>query len=104
MSKRIGYRSEFPMRAMLAPRVSPSRRAAPVRDNLGHASSTTRSLYLYSEDDERHSETVKRHRMSWADIRSGTDGRKPNPGDSTTDPSWMAAIAQCLVHSGTVVP
>jgi len=36
-----------------------------VRDNLGHASLTTTSLYLHEEEDKRHSETVKRHRMNW---------------------------------------
>lgn len=36
-----------------------------VRDNLGHASLNTTSLYLHTEDDQRHSETVQRHRMSW---------------------------------------
>ena len=38
-----------------------------VRDNLGHASLTTTSLYLHTEDDERHHETVRRHTMKWTD-------------------------------------
>lgn len=38
-----------------------------VRDNLGHSSLTTTSLYVHSEDDKRHTETVERHRMSWED-------------------------------------
>jgi site-specific recombinase XerD len=41
-----------------------------VRDNLGHVSLNTTSLYLHSEDDERHRETVERHRMNWGDAKS----------------------------------
>ncbi|MFP3637424.1 tyrosine-type recombinase/integrase [Paraburkholderia sp. SIMBA_054] len=41
-----------------------------VRDNLGHASLNTTTLYLHTDDDERHSETVKRHRMSWDQSKS----------------------------------
>lgn len=36
-----------------------------VRDNLGHASLTTTSLYLHSDDDRRHRETEARHRIDW---------------------------------------
>jgi hypothetical protein len=36
-----------------------------VRDNLGHASLTTTSIHLHTEDNERHEATVKHHRMSW---------------------------------------
>ncbi|QGZ65853.1 tyrosine-type recombinase/integrase [Paraburkholderia acidisoli] len=36
-----------------------------VRDNLGHASLSTTSLYLHSDDDRRHSETDQRHRIDW---------------------------------------
>ncbi|WP_236078612.1 tyrosine-type recombinase/integrase [Paraburkholderia domus] len=36
-----------------------------VRDNLGHVSLNTTSLYLHEEEDKRHRETVKRHRMNW---------------------------------------
>ncbi|SDC51649.1 tyrosine-type recombinase/integrase [Paraburkholderia lycopersici] len=36
-----------------------------VRDNLGHASLATTSLYLHSDDDRRHRETEERHRMDW---------------------------------------
>jgi hypothetical protein len=32
---------------------------------LGHVSLNTTSLYLHTEDDARHTETVKRHRMNW---------------------------------------
>ncbi|HEY4802929.1 MAG TPA: tyrosine-type recombinase/integrase [Paraburkholderia sp.] len=36
-----------------------------VRDNLGHASISTTSLYLHSDDDRRHRETEERHRIDW---------------------------------------
>ncbi|MFL9910516.1 tyrosine-type recombinase/integrase [Paraburkholderia sp. RL17-337-BIB-A] len=36
-----------------------------VRDNLGHVSLNTTSLYLHEEENKRHRETVKRHRMNW---------------------------------------
>ncbi len=36
-----------------------------VRDNLGHESLTTTSDYLHSEDDQRHRETEKGHRLNW---------------------------------------
>jgi site-specific recombinase XerD len=36
-----------------------------IRDNLGHVSLNTTSLYLHTEDDARHKETVNRHRMNW---------------------------------------
>jgi len=36
-----------------------------VRDNLGHVSLNTTSLYLHEEEDKRHRETVNRHRMNW---------------------------------------
>jgi integrase len=36
-----------------------------VRDNLGHVSLNTTSLYLHEEEDKRHRETAKRHRMNW---------------------------------------
>ncbi|MGQ7932466.1 tyrosine-type recombinase/integrase [Paraburkholderia sp. D1E] len=36
-----------------------------VRDNLGHVSLNTTSLYLHEEEDKRHRETVGRHRMNW---------------------------------------
>lgn len=38
-----------------------------IRDNLGHVSLNTTSLYLHTEDDERHRETVNRHRMNWGE-------------------------------------
>ncbi len=38
-----------------------------IRDNLGHVSLNTTSLYLHTEDDERHRETVDRHRMNWSE-------------------------------------
>ncbi|WNC91626.1 tyrosine-type recombinase/integrase [Paraburkholderia sp. FT54] len=43
-----------------------------IRDNLGHVSLNTTSLYLHTEDDVRHRETVDRHRMNW-------DDSKPEP-------------------------
>ncbi|MBB5409182.1 site-specific recombinase XerD [Paraburkholderia sp. HC6.4b] len=36
-----------------------------IRDNLGHASLTTSSLYLHADDDRRHQETEEKHRMDW---------------------------------------
>jgi integrase/recombinase XerD len=36
-----------------------------IRDNLGHASLTTTSLYLHSDDDQRHRETEEKHRLDW---------------------------------------
>lgn len=36
-----------------------------VRDNLGHASLSTTSIYLHSADDARHQETAEKHRMKW---------------------------------------
>ncbi|OLL31344.1 integrase [Burkholderia sp. SRS-W-2-2016] len=45
-----------------------------IRDNLGHVSLNTTSLYLHTEDDTRHTETVKRHRMNW-DEAGSKDGK-----------------------------
>jgi site-specific recombinase XerD len=36
-----------------------------VRDNLGHSSLTTTSLYLHIDDDRRHRETDEKHRIDW---------------------------------------
>lgn len=36
-----------------------------VRDNLGHESINTTSIYLHTEDDERHRQTEKTHRIAW---------------------------------------
>ncbi len=36
-----------------------------IRDNLGHASLTTTSLYLHADDDDRHQETEQKHRIDW---------------------------------------
>lgn len=36
-----------------------------IRDNLGHASLTTTSLYLHADDDRRHDETGQKHRIDW---------------------------------------
>lgn len=36
-----------------------------VRDNLGHVSLNTTSLYLHEEEDKRHRATVRNHRMNW---------------------------------------
>ena len=44
-----------------------------IRDNLGHVSLNTTSLYLHTEDDARHTETVKRHRMNWGAAETKDD-------------------------------
>jgi site-specific recombinase XerD len=44
-----------------------------IRDNLGHVSLNTTSLYLHTEDDARHKETVNRHRMNWDAGKSKDD-------------------------------
>lgn len=36
-----------------------------VRDNLGHESISTTSLYLHSSDDKRHRETEEKHKIDW---------------------------------------
>lgn len=36
-----------------------------IRDNLGHESLNTTSQYLHVDDDKRHSETEKNHRIDW---------------------------------------
>jgi integrase/recombinase XerD len=36
-----------------------------IRDNLGHASLATTSLYLHADDDWRHRETEEKHRINW---------------------------------------
>ncbi|CAD6547578.1 tyrosine-type recombinase/integrase [Paraburkholderia sabiae] len=36
-----------------------------VRDNFGHASLTTTSIYLHVDEDRRHKETDDRHRIDW---------------------------------------
>ncbi len=36
-----------------------------VRDNLGHESLSTTSLYLHTEDDARHQQTEDKHRIHW---------------------------------------
>ncbi|QYY33169.1 MULTISPECIES: tyrosine-type recombinase/integrase [Cupriavidus] len=36
-----------------------------VRDNFGHASISTTSIYLHTEDDARHEATQERHRIGW---------------------------------------
>ncbi|ENH6338203.1 tyrosine-type recombinase/integrase [Burkholderia vietnamiensis] len=36
-----------------------------IRDNLGHVSLTTTSLYLHADDDDRHQKTEQKHRMGW---------------------------------------
>ncbi|CAE6806310.1 tyrosine-type recombinase/integrase [Paraburkholderia nemoris] len=51
-----------------------------VRDNLGHVSLSTTSLYLHEEEDKRHRETVKRHRMNWETPPAAEPGpAKPDP-------------------------
>ncbi|QEI06785.1 site-specific integrase [Pigmentiphaga aceris] len=42
-----------------------------VRDNLGHESIATTSRYLHAEDDHRHAETERGHRLSWPDTSAG---------------------------------
>ncbi|MFM0341834.1 tyrosine-type recombinase/integrase [Paraburkholderia fungorum] len=51
-----------------------------VRDNLGHVSLNTTSLYLHEEEDKRHRETVKHHRMNWAAPPAA------EPGSADNDP------------------
>jgi hypothetical protein len=61
-----------------------------VRDNLGHASLNTTSLYLHAEDDARHAATVGRHLIDWAhadnptrgDAVNGPDAGEPGPAQS----------------------
>jgi site-specific recombinase XerD len=36
-----------------------------VRDNLGHENIATTSRYLHAEDDRRHAETERGHRIAW---------------------------------------
>jgi len=36
-----------------------------VRDNFGHESINTTSVYAYTEDSVRHEETTSKHRMRW---------------------------------------
>lgn len=36
-----------------------------IRDNLGHESLNTTSLYLHADEDDRHRETEQYHRMDW---------------------------------------
>lgn len=37
-----------------------------VRDNLGHTNIATTSIYLHTEDDARHDQTSRAHRIGWA--------------------------------------
>ncbi len=37
-----------------------------VRDNLGHANISTTSIYLHTEDDARHDQTTKAHKLGWS--------------------------------------
>jgi len=41
-----------------------------IRDNLGHVSLSTTSIYLHAEDDERHRQTVGRHRVDWEIVQA----------------------------------
>ena len=36
-----------------------------VRDNLGHANIATTSIYIHTEDDKRHDQTSKEHKLGW---------------------------------------
>jgi integrase/recombinase XerD len=38
-----------------------------IRDNLGHASISTTSIYLHTDDDHRHENTSTAHRVSWSE-------------------------------------
>jgi site-specific recombinase XerD len=49
-----------------------------VRDNLGHVSLNTTSLYLCEEEDRRYRDTVKRHRMNWAAQPAAEPGSAKN--------------------------
>ncbi|WP_407973263.1 tyrosine-type recombinase/integrase (plasmid) [Burkholderia pyrrocinia] len=50
-----------------------------VRDNLGHVSLNTTSLYLHEEEDKRHRETVSRHKMGWsAEPPAPSNGSRPS--------------------------
>ncbi|MEX3969574.1 tyrosine-type recombinase/integrase [Paraburkholderia caribensis] len=42
-----------------------------IRDNFGHSSINTTSIYLHAEDDERHRQTVEKHRIGWAAAEAG---------------------------------
>jgi len=37
-----------------------------VRDNLGHANIATTSIYVHTEDDARHDQTTKAHKLGWS--------------------------------------
>ena len=37
-----------------------------VRDNLGHSNIATTSIYVHSEDDQRHDLTSSSHRVGWS--------------------------------------
>jgi site-specific recombinase XerD len=37
-----------------------------VRDNLGHANISTTSIYVHTEDDARHDQTTKAHKLGWS--------------------------------------
>jgi site-specific recombinase XerC len=52
-----------------------------MRDNLGHVSLTTTSLYLQAEDDARHAATVERHRMNWPAAKDDTHDAEPGFGE-----------------------
>jgi site-specific recombinase XerD len=41
-----------------------------IRDNLGHVSLNTTSIYLHEENDERHRQTVDRHRIEWEPLQT----------------------------------
>jgi site-specific recombinase XerD len=53
-----------------------------IRDNLGHVSLNTTSIYLHAEDDERHRQTVGRHRVEWESVQGGTE---PTAGAQAAD-------------------
>lgn len=53
-----------------------------VRDNLGHESIATTSRYLHAEDDRRHAETERAHRLAWPAASEDADTVAANPRQS----------------------
>lgn len=50
---------------------------AHVRDTLGHGDLSTTSIYIHSEDDERHAAVSAVHRISWAAVERSVLAPKP---------------------------
>lgn len=53
------------MRHTAASRMADAMDLRHVRDNLGHASISTTNIYLHSEDDRRHAQTERGHKLGW---------------------------------------